>query len=66
MPKNVKKGTLWDLLTNIQLPNVKKLEGAPFSDITKNFEKLHSAEKKSKGFVRYLKRVKNERGDPLH
>ena len=30
VPKNVKGGTLWDLLTFLQLQNIKKLEGGPF------------------------------------
>ena len=54
-----KRGTLRDLLTYIQLQNMKKLR-----------KKSHSAEKKSKGgtllvpsgFVGYLEKVKNEGG----
>ena len=30
VPKNVKEGTLWDLLIYIQLQNIKNLEGGPF------------------------------------
>ena len=44
-PKNVKGGTLWDLLTYILLQNIKKLEGGPLGDISKFSKKLHSAEK---------------------
>ena len=29
VPKNVKRKTLWDLLTYIQLENIKTLEGGP-------------------------------------
>ena len=48
--KNVKGGTLLDLLTNIPLQNIKKLKGGPFGDIKKVFEKKsHSAEKNPKG-----------------
>ena len=45
MPKNVKGGTLCDVLTYIQLQNMKKLEGGPFWN-NKNFfeKKSHSAE----------------------
>ena len=44
-----KRGTLWDLLTYIQLQNIKKLEGGPFGDI-KNFRrKVAQCRKKSKG-----------------
>ena len=42
-----KMGTFWDLLTYIQLQNVKKLEGDPLG---------------SSGFVGYLEKVKNEKG----
>ena len=45
-----KRGTLWDLLTYIQLQNIKKLEGEPLG---------------SSGFVGYLEKVENERRDPL-
>ena len=70
VPKNVKGGTLLDLLTYIMLQNIKKLEGGPFWDIKKIFEKKpHSAEKNPKGdpldtsgFVGFLEKVKNERG----
>ena len=48
--KNVKGGTLLDLLTNIPLQNIEKLKGGPFGDIKKVFEKKsHSAEKNPKG-----------------
>ena len=50
MPKNVKGGTLWDVLTDIQLQIMKKLEGGPFWNIKYFFEKKsHSAEKNPKG-----------------
>ena len=51
VPKNVEGGTLWDLLTYIQLQNLKKTRrGHPFE--TLNFfskKKSHSAEKNPKG-----------------
>ena len=51
MPKNVKGGTLWDVLTYIQLQNMKKnSKGGPFWNIKNFFEKKsHSAEKNPKG-----------------
>ena len=69
MPKNVRGGTLWDLLTYIQLQNIKR----GFRDIKKIRKKSHSAEKNQRGdhlgsssFVGYLEKVKNERGTLLH
>ena len=51
MPKNVKGGTLWALLTYILLQFITKIEkGDPLV---------------SSGFVGYVKIVKNERGDPF-
>ena len=56
------------------LQNNKNLKGGPFGDI-KNFrKKVAQCRKKIKrggslvsaGFVDYVKKVKNERGDPLH
>ena len=50
VPKNVKGGTLWALLTYILLQNMKKLEGGPFWDIKNFFEKeVAQCRKKSKG-----------------
>ena len=38
MPKNVKGGTFWDLLTNIQLQNIfKKSTGEPFETLCTKF-----------------------------
>ena len=63
MPKNVKGGTLLDLLTNI-----------PFCFRKKNFfEKSRTVPKKiqrgdplgTSGFVCFLEKVKIEMGDPL-
>ena len=72
MPKNVKDGTLFDFQTCILLQNNKKLKGGPFGDIKNSRKKSHSAEKNQKGgtlasagFVGYVKKVKNEEGDPL-
>ena len=72
VPKNVKGGTLLDLLTYILLQNIKKLEGGPFGDI-KIFSKNRTVPKKiqrgdalgTSGFVGFLEKAKNERGDPL-
>ena len=74
VPKTVKGGTLWDLLTYIQLQNMKKTRRGPFWDI-KNFfskKKSHSAEKIQRGdplgtsgFVGFLEKVKKWKGDPL-
>ena len=69
VPKNVKRGTLWALLTYILLQKTRK--GDSFETL-KNFrKKSHNAEKKSNllvssGFVGYGKKVKNERGTLLH
>ena len=66
-----KGGTLWDLLTYILLQNIKKLGGGGLLWDLKKFSKKisHSAEKNWKGgpvgFVGYVKKVKNERGDPF-
>ena len=73
MPKNVKGGTLLDLLTNIPLQNSKNSKGGPFGDIKKFSKKSRTVPKKiqrgdplgTSGFVCFLEKVKNERGDPL-
>ena len=73
MPKNVKDGTLFDFQKCILLQNNKKLEGGTFGDIKKFSKKSRTVPKKIKrrdplasaGFVGYVKKVKNERGDPL-
>ena len=39
MPKNLKKGILWDFLTFVLLQDTKKRGGGPFDDIKKIFEK---------------------------
>ena len=46
LPKNVKGYTLLDLLTHIQLQNIKKLEGGPFGDIKKILKKSRTVPKK--------------------
>ena len=66
MLKNVEGGTLWDLLTYIQLQNMKKLEGGPFRDIKKFSKKSRTVPKKirrgdplgTSGFVGFLEKVK--------
>ena len=73
MPKNVKGGTLWALLTYILLQNIKKLEKDSFETL-KNFRKKVAQCRKnqkggrlvSSGFVGYVEKVKNERGTLLH
>ena len=73
VPKNVKEGSLFDFQTCILLQNYKKLKGRSLWGHKKIFEKKsHSAEKNQKGdplasagFVGHVKKVKNERGDPL-
>ena len=74
MPKNVKGGTLLDLLTNIPLQNIKKLKGGDSLGTLKNFrKKVPQCRKKiqrgdplgTSGFVCFLEKAKNERGDPL-
>ena len=72
MPKNIKEGTLFDFQTCILLQNNKKLKGGPFGDIKKFSKKSRTVPKKIKmgdplasaSFVSYVKKVKNERGDP--
>ena len=61
VPKNLKEGTLWDCSISIMLQNFLKIEGGPFRDIRKIFEKKtknrimrissqsHSAEKLARG-----------------
>ena len=70
----MKRGTLWDLLTYILLQNIKKLEGGTLLSPLKIFEKKFAQSRKkiergdplvSSGFVGYVKKVKNERGDPF-
>ena len=64
-----KRGTLWYLLTYIQLQNIKNSKGTLLRH-SKTFRiKSHSAEKHPKrdllglsGFIGYLEKVKNERG----
>ena len=73
MPKNVKGGTLWALLTFILLQNIKKLERGTLLRHEKFFKKWRTMPKEiergdplvSSGLVRYVKIVKNERGDPF-
>ena len=71
--KKCKRGTLWALLT-YSVPKYQKTRKGDSFETLKNFrKKSHSAEKiergdplVSSGFVGYVKKVKNERGDPLH
>ena len=35
VPKNQKKGTLWDFQPSIMFQNIKKIEGGPFGTIKK-------------------------------
>ena len=66
--KKYKRGTLWDLLTYIQLPKRKNSKGGPFGDI----KKRRTVPKKiqgggalgTSGFVGFLEKEKT--GDPLH
>ena len=65
MPKKVKRGTLWKVLSYIQLQNEKKLEGGPFWNIKNFFEKSRTVPKKihrgdplgTSGFVGFLEKV---------
>ena len=71
MPKNVKEGTLFDFQTCILLQNNKKLkEGTETQKFPKKSrtvpKKLKGGPLASAGFVGYVKKVKKERGDPLH
>ena len=66
--KNVKGGTLLDLLTYILLQNFKQLEGGPFEDIKKFSKKNAQCRKNPKGdplgtpnYVGFLAKIKNER-----
>ena len=56
-----KRGTLWGLLTDIQLQNINKLEGGYFGDNGK-FSISRKGRKKTKGgpsgFVGFLEKVK--------
>ena len=68
--ENVKGGTLLDLLTNIPLQTIKKLEGGTLKSFRKKsrtvLKKIQSGDPlRTSGFVGFLKKVKNERGDPL-
>ena len=45
VPKNLKKGTLWDFQTSIMFQNIKKNAGGPFGTIKKFSKKSRSAEK---------------------
>ena len=66
MPKNVEGGTLWDLLTYIQLQNMKKnRRGDPFETLKNFSKKSRTVPKKSKGhplgtsgFVGFLEKLK--------
>ena len=69
-----KRGTLFDFQTCILLQNNKKLKGGTLWGQKKIFEKkVAQCRKKIKrgdplasaGFVGYVEKVKNERGDPL-
>ena len=67
------RGTLFDLKTCILLQNNKKLIGVPFGTFEIFRKNVAQCRKKSKGdplfsagCVGYVKKVKNERMDPLH
>ena len=65
-----KRGSLWALLTYILLQNIKKLERGTLLRHKKFSKKVAQSRKKSNllvssSFVRYVKKVKNERGDPF-
>ena len=48
MPKKLEGWTLWNFITSIQWPNVKKMNGDPL--VNKNYlKKSHNAEKNWKG-----------------
>ena len=73
VPKNVKGGTLLDLLTYILLQNIKNLKGDPLGTL-KNFRKksLTVLKKIQRGdplgtsdFVGFLEKVKKWKGDHL-
>ena len=69
------RGTVWDLLTYIQLQNIKKLEGGTLWGYLEFFEKkAHSAKKNRKGgggslvpsgFVGYVQNVKKKQRGPF-
>ena len=70
--KKRKRENLLRLLTYILLQNIKKLKGGPFGDIKKYSKKVAQYRKKSKGdplgtsgFLGFMEKVKNERGDSL-
>ena len=44
VPKNLKEGTLWDFYISLMLQNFLKIEGGPFRDIKKLFEKKRKIE----------------------
>ena len=59
------RGTLWDLLTYIQLQNIKKLEGGPFGALKNFLKKVAQCRTNPKGdpsgtsgFVSFLEKVK--------
>ena len=69
VPKNVEGGTFWDLLTYIQLQNIKTLEGDTLETL-KNFPKKNEKQSKgdplvSTGFVGYVKKVTKMKGGPF-
>ena len=70
----MKRGTLWDSLTYFLLQNIKKIRRGDSFEKLKIFEKKFAQCRKkiergdpleSSGFVGYVKKVKNEKGDPL-
>ena len=44
VPKNLKKGTLWNFLTFVLLQNTKKIKEGIFGHMKKNAKKSHKAE----------------------
>ena len=70
VPKNVKGGALWELLTYIQLQSIRKLEGEIWRLWLIFQKKVAQCRNKieredalvSSGFVGYVEKVKNDRG----
>ena len=73
MPKNVKGGPL-GFINIYSVAKYKKTRKGDSFQTLKNFRKIAQCRKKiergdplvSSGFVGYVKKGKNERGDPLH
>ena len=73
VPKNVKGGPFWIYKQTFRCKISKNSKGGPFVDIKKISKKSRTVPKKiqrgdplgTSGFVCFLEKVKNERGDPL-